>query len=318
MKSIGILALGFSLGVLIFFSSPKVGTSYLLVDNTGCTTCHAVGIPGGGGGTLHGLHPNCADCHDGTPQAGNVNSSSCLECHISIDAQVCDLVEIHVTYTPVCVTCHVECESASDDFCKGNFDFDQDVDGTDAALFKEHFGRSPFSNPCPSDGPAPVEKSHQTTSYATGDDGDLQKGVAFSLPRFTDNGDGTVTDNLTGLIWLKDANCATFNAPDSWGEAVWTPSVLEDGMCGLTDSSQAGDWRLPNMKEIQSLIDFSNDNPALPSGYPFTNVQSDYYWSSTTKSFASFAAWHLYIGSGYVSTVDKSSEHYVWPVRGGH
>ena len=55
--------------------------------------------------------------------------------------------------------------------------------------------------------PAPVHKTGQTTSYATGDDGDLEKGVAWPNPRFTDNSDGTVTDNLTGLIWLKNANC---------------------------------------------------------------------------------------------------------------
>ena len=50
-------------------------------------------------------------------------------------------------------------------------------------------------------------KTGQTVSYALGDDGDLQKGVMWPVPRFTDNGSGTVTDNLTGLIWLKDANC---------------------------------------------------------------------------------------------------------------
>ena len=50
--------------------------------------------------------------------------------------------------------------------------------------------------------PAPVAKTGQTTSFASGDDGDLQEGVASPSPRFTNNGDGTVTDNLTGLIWL--------------------------------------------------------------------------------------------------------------------
>ncbi len=54
---------------------------------------------------------------------------------------------------------------------------------------------------------APVPKTGQTTSYATGDDGILQKGVVWPIPRFKDNNNGTVTDNLTGLIWLKNANC---------------------------------------------------------------------------------------------------------------
>ena len=53
---------------------------------------------------------------------------------------------------------------------------------------------------------APVPKTGQTTSYGTGDDGALQKGVAWPTPRFTDNSNGTVTDNLTRLIWMKNAN----------------------------------------------------------------------------------------------------------------
>ncbi len=52
-----------------------------------------------------------------------------------------------------------------------------------------------------------VLKTGQTTTFATGDDGDYQAGVPVPNPRFTDNGDGTVTDNLTGLTWLKNASC---------------------------------------------------------------------------------------------------------------
>ena len=59
--------------------------------------------------------------------------------------------------------------------CEGNFDYDCDVDGTDAAVFKSHFGRSGFKNPCPSAGPAPVGRTGQTTSYYEGDDGDLEE-----------------------------------------------------------------------------------------------------------------------------------------------
>ena len=55
--------------------------------------------------------------------------------------------------------------------------------------------------------PGQVMKTGQTTSYATGDDGDLEAGVAWPIPRFKDNNDGTILDTLTGLIWLKNANC---------------------------------------------------------------------------------------------------------------
>lgn len=64
---------------------------------------------------------------------------------------------------------------------------------------------------------APVERTGQTTSYAAGDDGDLQRGAIWPNPRFTDNGNGTVTDNLTGLIWLKDANC--------FGKRFWADAL---------------------------------------------------------------------------------------------
>ena len=95
------------------------------------------------------------------------------------------------------------------DMCVGDFDYDTDCDGTDAAKFKSDFGRGGYTNPCPPNGPAPVEKTGQTISYATGDDGELERGIDKPplKDRFTDNGDGTVTDNLTGLIWMKDANC---------------------------------------------------------------------------------------------------------------
>ena len=163
--------------------------------------------------------------------------------------------------------------ASAQDFCEGNFNYDDDVDGSDAFTFKTDFGRSLLKNPCPPDGPAPVEKTGQTSSYNLGDDGDLEKGVAWPNPRFTDNGDGTVTDNLTGLIWLRDANCSVFNAPRSWEDAlnIIVPQ-LEDGFCQLMDGSIPGDWRLPSVKELQSLIDFGEANPPLPSGHPFTNV----------------------------------------------
>ena len=126
---------------------------------------------------------------------------------------------------------------------------------------------------------AAVPQTGQTTSYATGDDGDLEKGVAWPSPRFTDNGDGTVTDNLTGLIWLRAANC--FGTRD-WATAVTDANGLASGSCGLSDSSSVGDWRLPSVRELQSLIDYSQFNPALPSANPFSGEQPRHYWSSTS------------------------------------
>ena len=77
------------------------------------------------------------------------------------------------------------------------------------------------------------------------------------------------------------------------------------------------DWRLPNFKELESLIDAERFNPALPLGHPFSGVQSHYYWSATTYAASTVSAWYVYFGVGYVYTYCKSSSNYVWPVRGG-
>lgn len=171
--------------------------------------------------------------------------------------------------------------------------------------------------------PAPVEKTGQNTSYTARDDGDFKKGVTWPSPRFTDNIDGTVTDNLTGLIWLKNANCygvrawSTEYADPGLGNAIDVCYFTIDGACGLTDNSDLGDWRLPNVKEMQSLVDFSNNDPSLPSGHPFTNVQNTFYWTSSTAGFNTDQGWHVMLNRGYSAVDHKSNERFVWPVRGG-
>jgi hypothetical protein len=161
---------------------------------------------------------------------------------------------------------------------------------------------------------AAVPKTGQKTSYATGDDGDLEKGVAWPNPRFTDNGDGTVTDNLTDLIWLKNANCF---GTRTWSQALSNCNGLNSGECGLSDGSSAGDWRLPNLKEMNSLISPQNDEPALPTGYPFTDVRAQ-YWSSTTTLYGTTRAFMQDVAHGGINYYDKNGyAFYVWPVRGG-
>jgi hypothetical protein len=187
--------------------------------------------------------------------------------------------------------------------------------------------------------PECVAKTGQTASYGTGDDGTYQMGClpavapsyGFSFggynrtsftcsAGFTDNGDGTVTDNLTGLIWLKDASCSDLAGTDTAGMGNWTTALsaandLISGTCGLTDGSSAGDWRLPNINELRSLFDPGLSSPYLPAGHPFTGVQSDLYWSSSTDAIAD--ACYVGLSNGYVDYAIKSYGAYVWPVRGG-
>ena len=172
-----------------------------------------------------------------------------------------------------------------------------------------------------------LPRTGQNVSDLPGDDGALQMGSAWPNLRFTDNGNGTVTDNLTGLIWLKDANCSSFFAPLSWSAALSACNGLSAGYCGLTDGSSAGDWRLPNRNELNSLVAIRYGEPALcntsgtgqwTSGNPFTNVQSsNYYWSSTSFAVIS-AAWRVGMGAGDVYISGKTDYLWVWPVRGGY
>ena len=174
--------------------------------------------------------------------------------------------------------------------------------------------------------PALLPKTGLTVSNATGDDGDLQMGIALPNPRFTDNGNGTVTDNLTGLIWLKNANCFGTRA---WDYALSDCNGLSAGYCGLTDGSSSGDWRLPNKNELNSLVAVRYAGPALcntsgtgqwTSGNPFTNVQyspsGNYYWSSSSF-FVSSGAWKVGMEIGDINISGINEYLYVWPVRGG-
>ncbi len=216
--------------------------------------------------------------------------------------------------------------AVAQDYCEGNFDYDRDQDGTDAFTFKTDFGRSSIVNPCPLDGPAPVKRTGQTFCYAetgtprncagTGEDADYQKGVVSPGSRFTDNDNGTVSDNLTGLIWLKNANCFGTN---TWSQALTSSKGLASGSCDLTDGSIAGDWRLPNRFELESLLDLGQYDPALPLGHPFTNVSTP-CWTSTTYVGSAESAFLVNFYSGGIDGYNKSSYQNgcVWPVRGGH
>jgi hypothetical protein len=140
-------------------------------------------------------------------------------------------------------------------------------------------------------------------------------------PRFTDNGDGTVTDNNTKLIWTKDANIC--------GNMRWGGSQT---CCRRLYLRDRRDWRLPTLPELKSLRDIHQRNPALPPGHPFTNVQYQisldtaysYYWSSTDYPYHPGypndpePVWNMNFTDGTAFYAYKSQAHYTWPVRSGN
>ena len=149
-------------------------------------------------------------------------------------------------------------------------------------------------------------------------DGAMLAGVPWPSPRFTDNGNGTVTDNLTGLIWLQDGNCFGLR---SWTQALTEANTLADPSCSLSDGSSAGEWRLPNVNELESLV-----NAEVPINADWLNVnnfsfvQAGGYWSSTTVANKTGAAWRIgFAGVGVVGQTLKSGGNfieYVMFVRG--
>jgi pimeloyl-ACP methyl ester carboxylesterase len=166
-----------------------------------------------------------------------------------------------------------------------------------------------------------LPKTGQTTCYdtngnvipcpGTGQDGANQAGVAPPSPRFQVNGD-CVTDNLTGLMWAKNANLP--NGTRTWYQAIDFCNDLN--LCGYTD------WRLPSVNELESLINANEANSATwLNAQGFTNVQAFDYWSSTTFAYYPDFAWIVYMWSGFVYGDGKSNSYYygyyVWPVRGG-
>ena len=165
-----------------------------------------------------------------------------------------------------------------------------------------------------SGGVVKLPKTGQTTSYATGDDGDLERGVDWPSPRFTDNGNGTITDNLTGLIWLKNANCF---GTRTWTDALNDANTLNSGECGLTDGSAEGDWRLPNRKELNSHGNYSQANPSTWLNTQGFSSVADTYWSSSSVAAVAGSAWYVMVVYDVVYDVSKGVSYYVWPVRGG-
>jgi len=127
--------------------------------------------------------------------------------------------------------------------------------------------------------------------------------------RYVDCRNGTITDTVTGLIWLKQADC--LEAKD-YAAANRVAATLQERRCGLRDGSSKGDWRLPTEAEWRTTL---SPLSGLESTL-FTGVQAALYWSSSTNADRPDTAWAADFQAGTVLTETKSSVHYGWPVRG--
>ncbi len=156
---------------------------------------------------------------------------------------------------------------------------------------------------------ADVSRTGQVYAYYPSDDGSLKIGRPWPKPRFKDHGDGTVTDQLTGLMWLKDANPA--EKGKDW------PSALAY-VARMNNLKVAGrsDWRLPHRKELQTLFDFSQARPALPAGHLFSNVAPGWYWSQDINVQDKQYIWCANLATGAIDYYHrKHHRNHIWPVR---
>ncbi len=171
--------------------------------------------------------------------------------------------------------------------------------------------------------PANMWKTGQKTSYYAGDDGAKQAGVSWPSGRFTDHGDGTINDNLTGLVWAKNAATPVVDACPL-GTNTWQNALDLVKCLSANKYLGYGDWRLPNRNELYSLLDFSQSYPALPSGHPFVVTGTNSYWTSTSLGAATYwntLAYLIDIAAEGAFRGDKSNQsnynYQVWPVRAG-
>lgn len=131
----------------------------------------------------------------------------------------------------------------------------------------------------------------------------LSTGQGFAAS-FADNGDGTVTDSVTGLMWQQGDDGVT---------RMW-----QDALSYCESLSLAGhtDWRLPDINELRSIVDHAKYSPAIDTTF-FPNAHSSDYWAATTYANNTSYAWVVLLNDGYVNNNLKSFTSYMRCVRGG-
>ena len=154
-------------------------------------------------------------------------------------------------------------------------------------------------------------KSYETGLFFDGSSGVQDPGCfvravrgeenVYGVNIFTDNGDGTVTDNATNLMWQQADNGYTYN----WKDALAYSTTSE--LAGYTD------WRLPNTKELQSIVDYDKTTfPAIDESVFVCTNDDSWFWTSTTQGDFKYTACYLAFGKAYSKDNSSATEYYDW------
>jgi len=153
----------------------------------------------------------------------------------------------------------------------------------------------------------------QTGDYTAtfGEDSDY----TINPPSYTDNQNGTVSDNNTGLMWQQAGVVQKYNWYQAAGiyDATFNPTT--QNVCEAQTTGGYSDWRLPTKKELMGIVDYGRDSPSIDP--IFTGSQASWYWSSTTDAGNVGNAWQVNFNPGSVFNYNKSYNDYVRCVRGG-
>ncbi|WP_052360069.1 DUF1566 domain-containing protein [Solidesulfovibrio alcoholivorans] len=149
----------------------------------------------------------------------------------------------------------------------------------------------------------------ETPCPGSGQDAAFPHAAGRHAPRFAAVGTGLVQDTATGLVWPVDAGIAGFPMP--WESALAAAArMAADAVLGRTD------WRLPNRRELRSLVSYGQSRPSLPAGHPFENVFAGWHWTSTTAAPAPGYAWYVHFEGGRMFYGKKDQDCLCWPVAG--
>jgi len=157
-----------------------------------------------------------------------------------------------------------------------------------------------------------LPKTGQQFTYYPYDDGHYKMGYPLGgAQRFNDNGDGTVTDNATGLMWVSDPMVAGLGSPMYWYDAI--------DACENLNFAGHSDWRMPNINELLSIYDHSRYDPAWDTNYfAYPPDPWSIFWSSTICAPWTDGAWAVDTYDSYKSPWGIPWDMwYVRPVRGG-
>ncbi len=312
---------------------------FLLVGVGGCSGGgggEASGSGGGGdagpGGDPSGLNPTCTDADkDGYyKEGGSCGTADCNDSAVAIHpgaTEICDSndndcdgsVDEGGVCGPTCTDADHDGYSIEGGAC-GTVDCD-DGDGAIHPGASEVCGDGKDNDcaggdqVCPASSPSALPDTGQTKCY------DNTQEIPCPSPgqpfygqdanytinplSYSNNGNGTVTDNVTGLVWQREDD----NTTRTWDAAMTYCQDL--GLAGSTD------WRLPSKKEFMGLVNYK-----IPYSGPTIDTNAfqstiSWYWSSTTYAYGPSYAWVLYFSNGYVNYSGKGNNNYVRCVRGG-